>query len=311
MKKINLPIHHLVDMDSLDQDIIQQLFKRAQYFLDHCINKGCTLNTLENKLVANLFFETSTRTRSSFTIAAKRLGALILNPNMSQTAIAKGESLLDTIHSLEAMGVDLFVIRHTDNNTASFVASELSTDAAVINAGDGNNQHPTQCLLDLFTISRHKNNFADIKVSIIGDILHSRVARSLVDGLRIMGTTNINLIAPAALTPSETDNYKDVTIHHSMEEGLNDADVVVALRIQKERMQEADMPDPEKFYREFGLTPSTLSFAKPDAIVMHPGPLNRGVEIDSSVADGPQSVILEQVRNGVAIRMALMDGLLN
>lgn len=311
MKKVSLPVNHLIDMDSLDKEMIEALFALTQHFLDSCLNKGCSLKNLANRMAVNLFFEPSTRTRSSFTIATKRLGAILLSPNMDQSATIKGESLLDTIHAFEAMGVDLFIIRHPDNNTASFVAAELKSDAAIINAGDGNNQHPTQCLLDLFTISRHKKNFTDIKVAIIGDILHSRVARSLVEGLRIMGTTNISLIAPEALAPTEMDNYEGTSIYFSLEEGLKAADVVVALRIQKERMQAAAMPDPDHFYQKFGLTPTTLAYANSDAIVMHPGPMNRGIEIDSSVADGPQSVILEQIRNGVAMRMAIMDALLN
>lgn len=309
-KRIKIPIQHLIDMTSLDKKMIESIFEQTQYFLNSCLNKSNIIKNLSNKVVANLFFESSTRTRNSFTLAAERLGAILLNPNMYQSSTMKGESLLDTIHTFEAMGVDLFIIRHPDNNTASFVATELKSDAVIINAGDGYNQHPTQCLLDLFTISRHKSSFADIKVAIIGDILHSRVARSLVEGLHIMGTKDIHLIAPEALAPSEIDEY-DATQYYSLEEGLKGADVIVTLRIQKERMQAAAMPDPDLYYQEFGLTSSTLAYAKPDAIVMHPGPLNRGVEIDSSVADGPQSVIFEQVRNGVAVRMAIMDALLN
>lgn len=309
-KRLKLPLQHLVDMASLDRKMIESLFEHAQYFLDNSLNKGVTLKNLTDKVIVNLSFEPSTRTRNSFSLAAKRLSALLLNPYMGESATTKGESLLDTIHTLEAMGADLFVVRHSDNNTASFITTELNSDAAVINAGDGNNQHPTQCLLDLFTISRHKKSFTDIKVAIIGDILHSRVARSLVEGLQIMGTEDIHLICPEALAPAEPDRYPG-TIFHSLKDGLQGVDVIVALRIQKERMQAASMPDPDRFYQQYGLTPATLAFAKPDAIVMHPGPMNRGVEIDSSVADGPQSVILEQVRNGVAIRMAVMDALLN
>ena len=309
-KRIKLPTPHLVDMASLDQEIIKGLFERTQFFLRNSLNKGVTLKNLANKMIVNLFFETSTRTRNSFILAAKRLSALVMNPNLGLSATVKGESLLDTIHTFEAMGTDLFIIRHPDNNTADFIAAELKSDAAVINAGDGNNQHPTQCLLDLFTINHHKKKFTDIKVAIIGDILHSRVTRSLVQGLHIMGTKEISLIAPEALSPTEIDEYK-ASIYHNLQEGLQGADVVVALRIQKERIQVTAMPDPDKFYQEFGLTPTTLAYAKPDAIVMHPGPMNRGVEIDSSVADGPQSVILEQVRNGVAMRMAIMDALLS
>lgn len=308
-KKMKLPTRHLVDMASLNQQTIQDLFELTQTFLDQCLNKGCTLKNLSNKMVLNLFFESSTRTRNSFSIAAQRLGAIVLNPDMTQSATIKGESLLDTVHTFEAMGVDLFIIRHSNNNTASFVANELKSSASIINGGDGINQHPTQCLLDLFTISRHKPSFKDISVAIIGDVLHSRVARSLVEGLHIMGTSDIRIIAPEALAPT-TDDMPNIPVYHSLEEGLQQADVIVALRIQKERMQHALLPDPGKFYRAFGLTTKALEYAKKDAIVMHPGPMNRGVEIDSKVADGPQSVILEQVRNGIAMRMAIMDALL-
>ncbi len=308
-KKVKPSLRHLVDMDSLDLETITYLFDSAEQFLSSCLEKDAVLKTLVGKIVTNLFFESSTRSRNSFFIAAKRLGAIVVNPDMSTLATAKGESLIDTVHSFEAMGTSLFVIRHSDNNTAAFIAAELSTNASVINAGDGDNQHPTQALLDLFTIHRHKPNFSELKVAIIGDILHSRVARSLIEGLKIMGVAGIRLIAPEALVPTDAEQL-GVDVFHTMEEGLQDIDVVVALRIQKERMQEALMPDPDKFYQHYGLTPTTLAFAKPDAIVMHPGPINRGVEIDSSVADGPQSVILEQVLNGVAMRMAIMDCLL-
>lgn len=309
-KKEKPRIQHLIDMESLNLNTITYLFDSAEQFLTNCIDKRCELKLLSGRLVTNLFFESSTRSRNSFIIATKQLGAMVLNPNMSSLATVKGESLIDTIHTFEAMGTSLFVIRHTDNNTAAFVASELSTDASIINAGDGDNQHPTQALLDLLTIHRHKPDFTELKVAIIGDILHSRVARSLIEGLSIMGTTAIRLVAPEALVPDDVDHV-DVAVFHTLEEGLQDVDVVVALRIQKERMQEAAIPDPDKFFQEYGLTPATLAYAKQDAIVMHPGPINRGVEIDSSVADGPQSVILEQVRNGVAMRMAIMDCLLN
>jgi aspartate carbamoyltransferase catalytic subunit len=308
MKKSKLPIKHLIDMSALTSDIILDIFQRTQYFSRQC-KKGNVLKTLADKQIINLFFEASTRTSNSFTIAAKRLGAILLNPTMSLSATAKGESLLDTIYTLEAMGTNLFVIRHCANHTAQFLASELKTHAAIINAGDGNNHHPTQGLLDLFTIQQHKPDFTAIKVAILGDILHSRVARSLIEGLKIMGTRDICIIAPASLTPPDNESYH-VNVSDSVEAGLKDADVIVTLRLQKERMQSAILPDPETYYQEYGLTAQRLAFAKPDAIVMHPGPINRGVEIDSSVADGPQSVILEQVQNGIALRMAVMDGLL-
>lgn len=309
LKKEKPAIRHILGIESLDLETMTYLFDSAEAFLTSCVDKAAVLTSLSGKLIANLFFEPSTRTRFSFTIAGNRLGAMVLNPNMSALSTVKGESLIDTIHTFEALGASLIVIRHSDNNTALFVATELSRDTCVINAGDGDNQHPTQALLDLFTIRRHKPNFQTLKVAIIGDILHSRVAFSLIQGLNIMGVAAVRLIAPEALVPDNIGEYS-VEVFHSLEEGLQDADVVIALRIQKERMQEASLPDPYEFYQNYGLTPKTLAFAKSDAIVMHPGPINRGVEIDSKVADGPQSVILEQVRNGVAVRMAIMDCLL-
>ncbi len=309
-KKEKPPLQHLVDMESLDLGTIQYLFGSTKEFLTNCVDKNGVLKTLTGKIVTNLFFESSTRSRNSFIIAGERLGAMVLNPSMRMSATVKGESLIDTVQNFEAMGTALFVIRHPDNNTASFIASELSTGASVVNAGDGNNQHPTQALLDLFTLHEHKPNFSDLKVAIIGDILHSRVARSLIEGLHIMGTPSVRLIAPDMLVPHDIEQIP-VEVFSDLKEGLQDVDVVMALRIQKERMQKSSIPDPAKFYQEYALTPTTLAYAKPDAIVMHPGPINRGVEIDSSVADGPQSVILEQVRNGVAMRMAIMDCLLN
>ena len=305
-KKTKPVLRHLIEMGVLDKQTIDYLFQSAEHFLINSLEKETLLKTLSGKVVTNLFFESSTRSRNSFIIASKRLGAIVINPDMSTLATVKGESLIDTIRTFEAMGTSLFVIRHSDNNAAAFVAAELSSNASVINAGDGDNQHPTQGLLDLFTIHRHKPNFPELKVAIIGDILHSRVARSLIEGLHIMGVQTIRLVAPAGLVPNDVDRL-GVQVFHTLKDGLQDADVVVALRIQKERMQQASIPDPNKFYQQFGLTLESLAYAKPDAIVMHPGPINRSVEIDSSVADGPQSVILEQVRNGVAMRMAIMD----
>lgn len=310
MARKNVPfMRHLLGMETLDRSTIEFLFERANFFLNSCLREQGMLDILKGKIVANLFFEPSTRTRVSFEIAAKRLGAITLNPHMASSATVKGESLLDTIHVFEKMGTEIFVIRHSDNNTAQFIASELSGNACIINGGDGDNQHPSQALLDLFTIQRYKPDFANLAVAIVGDVMHSRVARSLIEGLKIMGTTKIHLIAPQALIPP---NHAElgVSIFNSMVEGLAGCDVVMALRIQKERIEAAALPNPEKFHNEYGLTTERLAFANPDAIVMHPGPMNRGIEIDSDVADGPQSVIAEQVINGVAMRMAIMDTLI-
>ena len=301
--------HHLLDLKSLNQDTMTTLFKRATYFLTNYINKNAMTDSCRGKVIANLFFESSTRTRNSFNIAAHRLGATIISPEMQSTALSKGESLLDTIHTFEAMGTSLFVIRHPENHTPAWVAERLHTQAVVINAGDGTNQHPTQGLIDLFTIQQYKTNWKSLSVAIIGDVLHSRVTHSLVDGLTLMQVPDIRLVAPPYLSPEISTN-PHIKIIHSFQEGIKDVDVVVSLRLQKERMSEKNRAETKTFHDIFGLTTEKLKLAKPDAIVMHPGPMNRHIEIAPEVADGPQSVILKQVRNGVAMRMAIMDSLL-
>jgi aspartate carbamoyltransferase catalytic subunit len=239
-------------------------------------------------------------------LAAKRLSADVINMNIATSATSKGESLLDTIRNLEAMHVDMFVVRHALSGAAHFIAQNVAPGISVINAGDGNHAHPTQALLDMFTIRRHKKDFSSLRVAIIGDILHSRVARSQIQALSILGAKEIRVIAPKTLLPVEVTSL-GVTVSHNLEEGLQDIDVVIMLRLQKERMSGALLPSESEYFSNFGLTPEKLAIAKPDAIVMHPGPINRGVEIASEVADGPQSVILQQVSNGIAIRMAIMS----
>ncbi len=302
-------LKHLTSMEQLDAATIRDILSTASTFLDDTIANNKQLDLLKGKVVANLFFESSTRTRNSFQIAAERLGAIVLNPDMSTSALTKGESLLDTIHTFEAMGVSAFVIRHADNGIMQWVADNLKTDAAIINAGEGWRQHPTQALLDLLTISQHKSAWSTLSVAIVGDLRHSRVARSLVDGLVTMGVKDIRLIAPEALLPEDT-LWEGAKLVTNLVTGLKEADVVVTLRLQKERMVEQHFVDETQFHQAFGLTPETLSHAKADAIVMHPGPMNRNVEISPQVADGNQSVILHQVRNGVAIRMAILSILL-
>ncbi len=302
-------LHHLLTMQSLNKDKITYLLDRAEYFLKTAIAKQEVLTTLRGKVIANLFFESSTRTRNSFEIAEHRLGAIVLSPDMKQSATMKGEILIDTIRNLESMGVALLVIRHPDNHLAQFLASELKTVAAVVNAGDGSNEHPTQTLLDLMTIRQHHKDFSTLTVAILGDVSHSRVARSLIIGLRLMGVTNIRIIAPSFFTPKE-EELNSIKVFHSMEEGLKNVDIVYALRIQKERMIAADLPKDDQFFKSFGLTAERLAYANPNAIVMHPGPMNRGIEIESSVADGEQSVILQQTKNAVAVRMAVLETLL-
>lgn len=303
-------VRHLLNMETLSRDGIIELIDRANFYLQECINKNGIMEVLTGRLITILFFEPSTRTRNSFKLAAKRLNALVLDPHMGVSATIKGESLIDTVQSFEAMGTELFIVRHEDNNIAQFIASELRGPTSVINGGDGDNQHPTQALLDLMTIKQLKSHFNSLSVAIIGDIAHSRVARSLTDGFKLMGVPDIRFIAPAAFMPKNVNEW-GVHVSHSLEDGLKGVDVIVALRIQKERMQQAALPDIKKFTNTYGLTPQSLPYAKKDAIVLHPGPINRDIEIDSAVADCDQSVILQQVKNGVAMRMAILDILLN
>ncbi|HLB55834.1 MAG TPA: aspartate carbamoyltransferase catalytic subunit [Coxiellaceae bacterium] len=302
-------LHHLLTMQSLDREKIIYLLDRAEFFLKTVIAKQDVLTTLRGKVIVNLFFEPSTRSRNSFEIAAHRLGAIALSPDMKQSSTIKGELLIDTIRNLEAMGASLLIIRHPDNHLAQFLAAEVKTEIAVVNAGDGSNEHPTQTLLDLMTIRQHYSDFSKLTVAILGDVMHSRVAHSLIIGLRMMGVERIRIIAPEYFTPPTTE-LAHVDVFHSMDAGLRDADVVYALRIQKERMPAEVRPKDDQYFKHFGLTVERLAYAKPNAIVMHPGPMNRGIEIESSVADGPQSVILQQTQNSVAVRMAVLETLL-
>ena len=303
-------LHHLLTIRSLDKEAITYLLDRAEFFLKEVVAKNAVLETLKGKVAANLFFENSTRTRNSFEIAQHRSGMIVLSPDMKQSSTAKGELLIDTIQNLEAMGVSLLVIRHSDNYLAQFLSMELRTNISVINAGDGHNEHPTQALLDLLTIRQHFPDFSKLTVAIAGDVAHSRVARSLVIGLQLMGVSKIRIIAPKNFAPVGDDDFATAEIFHDMNAGLVGADVVYMLRIQKERMATTEHPKDELYFREFGLTEARLALAKPSAIVMHPGPMNRGIEIESSVADGPQSVILQQTKNSVAVRMAVIETLL-
>lgn len=299
-------IHRLIKLENLDPSGINYLLDRAEHFLNLDYSALMKEQSLCGKIVTNLFFEPSTRTRNSFIIAAQKLGAMVLSPEISNSSVQKGESLLDTVRSFEAMGSDLFVIRHSENHAAEFIASKLLEKTSLINAGDGTNRHPTQALLDLFTIRQHKKNFENLRVAIIGDILHSRVATSFIRALLMMNAKEIRLIAPCQFLPEKLEDSR-VTVFSSLKEGLVDVDVIMALRIQNERIKHTEFPNLSRFSEEFGLNEDNIKIAKPDAIIMHPGPINRGVEIDSAVADGPQSLILEQVRNGVAMRMAILD----
>ncbi|MFY9972817.1 MAG: aspartate carbamoyltransferase catalytic subunit, partial [Chromatiaceae bacterium] len=299
-------LKHFLTIEGLSRQILTDILDQAEGFLGVAQQAVKKVPLCRGKVVANLFFETSTRTRTTFELAAKRLSADVLNLNIATSATTKGETLLDTLRNLEAMHVDMFVVRHATSGAAHFIAAHAAPHVSVINAGDGRHSHPTQGMLDTFTIRRHKGDFQRLCVAIVGDVLHSRVARSEIAALRTLGTGEIRIIGPRTLIPAEAESL-GVRVYHDLREGVRDADVVIMLRLQRERMTGALLPSEHEYFQLFGLTEERLSTAKPDAIVMHPGPINRGVEMDSTVADGPRSVILEQVSNGIAIRMAVMS----
>ncbi len=299
-------LRHFLDIEGLSRELLTEILDTAESFTsvtDRSIKK---VPILRGKTVANLFFEASTRTRSTFELAAQRLSADILSLDINTSATVKGESLLDTLRNLEAMQIDMFVIRHRDSGSAHFFAQHVGPGVSVLNAGDGQHAHPTQAMLDLFTIRRYKQDFTRLRVAIVGDILHSRVARSQIHALNILLTGEVRVIAPPTLLPKEAESL-GVRVFHDLDQGLEDVDVVIMLRLQKERMTGALLPSESEYYRLYGLTAERLKRARPDAIVMHPGPANRGIEIESAVMDGPQSVILHQVTYGIAVRMAVMS----
>lgn len=303
---------HLLSIQQLSSKNILDILAMAKGFQSDASQPFPPL--LQKKWVANLFFESSTRTRCSFEIAAKQLGAEVLNLDIPHSSTQKGEAILDTVKTLEAMGCDLFVVRHSEDGMSQRIAEHLKT-ASVINAGDGQNEHPTQALLDMLTISQYKPNFSALSVAIVGDIVHSRVARSDIFALQTLGVKQIRVIAPSILLPQKDflapQNKAPIQVFEDLYEGLQDVDVLIALRIQKERMLEDKKFNIEAFSHAYCITEEALQQAKPDVIVMHPGPFNRGVEISSAVADGSHSVILQQVKNGVAIRMAVFEFLLS
>lgn len=299
-------LRHFLTIEGLKRPLLTEIMDHAEQFSSVSNQHVKKVPLLRGKTIVNLFFENSTRTRTTFELAAKRLSADVINLNISTSATAKGESLLDTLHNLEAMHSDMFVVRHSQSGAAEFIAQHVAPHVSVINAGDGCHAHPTQAMLDMFTIRRHKKHFPDLSVAIVGDILHSRVARSQIQALATLGVGEIRVIAPQTLLPSNPQSL-GVHVFHDIEEGLKNVDVVITLRLQNERMQGALIPSSREYFDRYGLTQGKLKLAKPDAIVMHPGPINRGVEIASNVADGPQSVILEQVTHGIAIRMAIMS----
>ncbi|MCG2633309.1 MAG: aspartate carbamoyltransferase catalytic subunit [Gammaproteobacteria bacterium] len=299
------PLRHLLDMSNLSRDAIEEIFRTADSFVSVGARQVRKVPLLRGKTIVLLFFEPSTRTRTTFEIAAKRLSADVVTINTSVSATAKGESLLDTVRTLQAMQSDMFVVRHRDSGVPHLIARHVDPGVSVINAGDGWHAHPTQALLDMYTIRQHKGDLAPLSVAIVGDILHSRVARTQIAALGRLGVTDIRVVAPKTLLPQEIASL-GVRVFHQLDRGLADADVVMTLRLQRERMSSALLPSEREYFRFYGLTPKSLRAAKPDAIILHPGPINRGVEIDSVVADGPGSVILPQVSNGIAIRMAVM-----
>ncbi|MDH3452080.1 MAG: aspartate carbamoyltransferase catalytic subunit [Gammaproteobacteria bacterium] len=299
-------LRHLLTIEGLSREHVLRILDVAESFAgvnDKSIKK---VPLLRGKTVVNLFFEPSTRTRTTFELAAKRLSADVLNVNISASATTKGESLLDTLRNLQAMQCDMFIVRHSDSGAPHFIARHVEDNVAVVNAGDGWHAHPTQALLDVFTIRRHYEDFSRLRVAIVGDVQHSRVARSQIHALNVLGAAEVRVIAPRTLLPEAVERM-GVTVFKDLEEGLKDVDVVIMLRLQRERMLGALLPSEAEYFATFGLTPERLAIAKPGALVMHPGPTNRGVEIESSVADGPRSLILEQVANGIAVRMAVMS----
>lgn len=298
-------LRHLITLEGLPRATLERLLGAAQALRPVALGPG-RREALRGHTVATLFFEPSTRTRSSFQLAAQRLGADVLNFEVAQSSARKGESTLDTLRNLEAMGAGLFVVRHSDSLAVAELAAHAGPGTAIVNAGDGRNAHPTQGLLDMLTIRQHKGtDFARLAVAIVGDIRHSRVARSDLHALRTLGAVDVRLAAPPALLP-EPATCAGARTCASLDEALDGADVVMTLRLQRERMEEGLVPSLEDYHARWGLTPARLSRARPDAIVMHPGPMNRGVEIDDAVADGPRSVILQQAANGVAVRMAVL-----
>lgn len=302
----NGELKHLLTTEGLPRDIVMQILDTAEQFVSVADQEVKKVPLLRGKTVFNLFFENSTRTRTTFEIAAKRLSADVLNLNIQASSASKGESLLDTINNLCAMQADMFVVRHSASGAPYLVAQHCPPHVHVINAGDGRHAHPTQALLDMYTIRHYKRDFTQLRVAIVGDILHSRVARSAIHAMTTLGVPEIRAIGPRTLLPAELEQL-GVHVFHKMEAGLKDVDVIIILRLQKERMSGALLPSAQEYFKNWGLTAERLAEAKPDAIVMHPGPMNRGIEIESCVADGPQSVILPQVTFGIAVRMAVMS----
>ncbi|MDC9729481.1 MAG: aspartate carbamoyltransferase catalytic subunit [Methyloprofundus sp.] len=299
-------LQHFLSIEGLDKALLTEILDTAESFADIATQNVKKVPLLRGKTIVNLFFENSTRTRATFELAATRLSADILSMNIATSATSKGESLLDTIHNIEAMQVDMFVVRHSLSGAAHFIAQHVAPHVSVINAGDGQHEHPTQAMLDMFTIRRVKKQFTGLRVAIVGDILHSRVARSQIQALNTLGAEEVRVIAPKTLLPTDVESL-GVSVYYDMAAGLKDVDVVIMLRLQKERMSSALLPSESEYFKCYGLSADKLKLADKNAVVMHPGPINRGVEISSKVADGAQSLILQQVSNGIAVRMAVLS----
>ena len=306
----NGELQHLITLEGLPPAVITRILDTAASFVSVGDREVKKVPLMRGKSVFNLFFENSTRTRTTFEIASKRLSADVINLNISASSASKGESLLDTIDTLAAMHADMFVVRHAQSGAPYLIARHLietrQDHVHVVNAGDGRHAHPTQGLLDMYTIRHYKKDFRNLTVAIVGDILHSRVARSDIHGLTTLGVPEVRAIGPRTLLPGGLEQM-GVRVFNDMNEGLKGVDVIIMLRLQNERMNGALLPSAQEYFKSYGLTPERLALAKPDAIVMHPGPMNRGVEIDSAVADGAQAVILPQVTFGIAVRMAVMS----
>ncbi|GMV55681.1 MAG: aspartate carbamoyltransferase [Betaproteobacteria bacterium] len=303
-------LRHLLSIEGLPREVLVRILDAAEPFTDTGSPDSRKLPLLRGKSVFNLFFENSTRTRTTFEIAAKRLSADVINLNVAASSTNKGETLLDTVDNLCAMHADMLVVRHAASGAPHLIAQHLSAtrrdQVHVINAGDGRHAHPTQGLLDLYTIRHYKRDLSRLCVAIVGDVLHSRVARSQIHALNILGVGELRVVAPKTLLPAEVERM-GVRVFHDMRAGLAGVDVIMMLRLQNERMAGALLPSAQEYFKFFGLTQDKLELARPDAIVLHPGPMNRGVEIDSAVADGPHAVILPQVTFGIAVRMAVMS----
>ena len=296
---------HFLSIRNISKNLFRDILDRAESFNPLGKREIKSVPLLRGKTVANLFFEPSTRTRTTFELAAKRLSADVINIDIESSATKKGESLTDTLQTLESMRTDIFVVRHPESGAANFITGLVGDNVNVINAGDGRHEHPTQAMVDMFTIRRNKKNLEELVVAIVGDINHSRVARSEIHALKILGVSEIRVVGPKTLIPDQIEKL-GVKVFYSLDRGIRDADVIITLRLQRERMQSALLPSEKEYYRAFGLTREKVKNAKEDAIIMHPGPINRGIEIESSVADGKQSVILDQVSNGISVRMAIM-----